>query len=93
MSLTVLRPGDGAETEMEITLGEHPDEQGRAYLGVTVGGFYRLQRFFGGEEGLPPEEFRMPLHFEMPFEREFEFDWPPGHDECPGGPGCSDDSV
>jgi S1-C subfamily serine protease len=93
ISLTVFRPGDEVETELAITLSEHPDQGGKAYLGVTVGGFYRMQRFYGGDEDLPPGEFKFPFPFEMPFEHEFEFEWPPGHHECPGGPGCSDDSV
>jgi S1-C subfamily serine protease len=91
--LNVFRPEAEIEMEMEIVLAKHPDEAGKAYLGVTVGGFYRLQRFRGGEGPLPPGEFEFPFHFELPFEHEFEFHWPPGRNECPGGPGCSDDSV
>jgi S1-C subfamily serine protease len=93
ISLTVFRPDSGVETEMEIALGEHPDEQGKAYLGVTVGGFFRMQRFFDGQENLPPGEFKFPFHLEEPLEHEFEFQFPPHHQECPGGPGCADDSV
>jgi S1-C subfamily serine protease len=37
LTLSVLR--DGEEREISITLGEHPDEEGRAYLGITGYGY------------------------------------------------------
>jgi hypothetical protein len=47
--LTVYRLGDGTgdsigdsigeESQVEVTLAEHPDEEGKAYLGVFPGGF------------------------------------------------------
>ncbi|NIN63514.1 MAG: PDZ domain-containing protein [Anaerolineae bacterium] len=37
LTLSVLR--DGEEREISITLGEHPDEEGTAYLGITGYGY------------------------------------------------------
>jgi hypothetical protein len=94
VKLSVFRARGGNEREIEVTLGEHPDQDGRAYLGVTIGGSFR---FFGGpgSEGgaLPPGfEFgqgtfhlEVPLG-EMPFHLdELPLDQLPFHmDELPG---------
>lgn len=47
VTLTVARPGDEPR-ELEVTLGENPEEAGRGYLGVLVGGFFRVGRFWWG---------------------------------------------
>jgi len=55
-----LYSGDADEKrQVPVTLGEHPDEEGQAYLGVTVGGFF-MQRYrsFPEVEGTMP--FRWP---------------------------------
>jgi len=41
LQLEVARPG-GESRQLTITLGEHPDEPGKAYLGVKYGPFPRL---------------------------------------------------
>ena len=43
--LGVLHPADQVGVDMKIQLGEHPDQAGRAYLGVTVRDVLRYQRF------------------------------------------------
>ncbi|MGH2522956.1 MAG: PDZ domain-containing protein [Anaerolineales bacterium] len=40
LTLTVYGPGEEAPRMVEVTLGEHPDEADRAYLGVTISGFF-----------------------------------------------------
>ena len=43
----VLHPADRAAQDMQIQLGEHPEQAGKAYLGVTVRNVLRYQRFQG----------------------------------------------
>ena len=103
ITLTVYQRDAGEEREIEVTLGEHPEKEGRAYLGVLLGGFFRMERFFEGDE--QPHRFRFfipPFGFEAPFDelpfdldelpRGFKFRWPPGE---PGDewPGCLGDSI
>jgi S1-C subfamily serine protease len=47
VTLTVSRAGESEELQIEATLGESPDAEGQAYLGVTVGGFISTHRFGG----------------------------------------------
>jgi membrane-associated protease RseP (regulator of RpoE activity) len=94
VALSVYRARTGAEREMEVTLGERPDQDGQAYLGVTIGGRFR---FFGppGSQGgeLPPGFgfHQGPYHLEMPLDQlpfhldELPLDQLPFHlDELPG---------
>ena len=89
VTLTVRRPGEAEEREIEITLVVHPAEEGKAYLGVLIGGFFRMQRS-GHSEG--PHEYEkelleLDLRFEAPFDEmpfgldalpdHFEFRFPP----------------
>jgi len=95
ITLTVFRGQE--ESEIEITLGEHPDEEGTAYLGVWVGSLFHMEHL-EGDEG--PHRFRffeqplVPLdepHLdldELPRRFEFHWQWPPGED-CDGCPGES----
>jgi S1-C subfamily serine protease len=60
LTLTVLR--DGEEREISITLGEHPDEEGMAYLGITGYGYSvssepgdHLHFHFDADELWPPD--------------------------------------
>ena len=56
ITLGVIRAGDGAEVELRIRLGEHPEGAGKAYLGVTLRDLFRHLRFHGvpGDvEGVP----------------------------------------
>jgi membrane-associated protease RseP (regulator of RpoE activity) len=43
ITLTVYHQGEDTPEELQITLGEHPDKAGSAYLGVELGG-YMLNR-------------------------------------------------
>jgi len=70
ISLEVYRAGDEQAREIEVTLGEHPDKEGEAYLGVTLGGFLRLE-LSEGDEGEWPHRFRS---FRPPFDFDFDFD-------------------
>ena len=60
VTLGVLHSGDEAEVKLQVRLGEHPDQAGNAYLGVTVVDIMRHYRFHGGPGGLdlqsPPED-------------------------------------
>ncbi len=47
VTLGVLHPGEEAAQDVEIELGEHPEQEGMAYLGVTVRNMLRYQRFQG----------------------------------------------
>jgi S1-C subfamily serine protease len=67
--LTVFRPGDESEREVEVTLGEHPEEGGKAYLGVRIGGYMRMRHLEG----------------ERPFSRDFDFDFRLDREEWPRG--------
>lgn len=92
--LTVFRPEEEEEREIEVTLGEHPDQEGKAYLGVRLGFFFHMERSEGDQL---PDRFRFferpfAFDFEFPFEElpfdtdewphrfEFEWRWPPGED-------------
>jgi hypothetical protein len=91
VTLTISQPGEEKEErEAEVTLAEHPDEKDKAYLGVHIGGFFRMQRHFGGDEWPGEMEKEFEFHFEGPFDDEppfdlevipehFEFHFPPDH--------------
>jgi S1-C subfamily serine protease len=49
ITLTVVRFDDQEEREIEATLGEHPDEEGKAYLGVWVGSLFPMEHLEGDE--------------------------------------------
>jgi S1-C subfamily serine protease len=95
ITLTVFR--DQEESEIEITLGEHPDKEGTAYLGVWVGSLFPMEHL-EGDEGphrfkfferllVPSEEPPLDLDA-LPRRFEFYWQWPPGED-CEGCPGES----
>jgi hypothetical protein len=93
ITLTVVRFDGEGEREIEVTLGEHPDKEEKAYLGVWVGSLFHMEHL-KGDEG--PHRFKF---FEQPFDldelpRRFEFHWhwPPGED-CDGWPGCAGESI
>lgn len=68
IALTVFRADGEGEREIEVMLGEHPDEEGRAYLGVLTSGFFRMQ---GGQNLELPEGFDFregPYRFGMPLD-------------------------
>jgi len=97
VTLTVFQPGEEEEREIEVTLAEHPEDTGNAYLGVQVGGFFRLRRFKG--DGERPHRMDLFLDLKAPFDElpfepdavphHFKFHFPPkpfGGDgaDCPG---------
>lgn len=64
VTLSIERDGEDKPVTVEVTLGEHPDKAGKAYLGVTIGAmFMRLQSGDGGSDG----QF---FNFELPFDLE-----------------------
>jgi membrane-associated protease RseP (regulator of RpoE activity) len=83
VTLSVYHARDGAQSEVEVTLGEHPDQAGQAYLGVTIGGMFRFFGMPGSQGGELPGgfEFRQgPFRFQMPLDQ-----LPFNLDELPGG--------
>lgn len=92
--LTLFRSGEEGERKIEVTLGEHPEEDGKAYLGVWLGGFFRMHKS-QEDEGMSPRRW----FFGFPSDEndlpggQFEFHWPPGHgvDETPWSDGT--DSI
>ena len=52
VSLGVLHPAAQAAQDMQIQLGEHPEQEGKAYLGVTVRDILRYHRFQGRPQRL-----------------------------------------
>jgi S1-C subfamily serine protease len=81
ITLTVYQRDSEEEREIEITLAEHPDEEGKAYLGVSSGGFFRLERHLEGNE--------LPFDFKLPF----DFPWPPRREDLREEPGLSGDNL
>jgi hypothetical protein len=64
--LTVYRNGEGEPLEVELTLGEDPEVAGQAYMGVSLGGFFRFE--YRG----PARDPDNPFHFD------FRFPWHDG---------------
>jgi hypothetical protein len=104
ITLTVSLSGEEEEErEVEVTLAEHPDEEGKAYLGVRIGGFFRLYRHLEGDEWPGEMEKEFEFHFEGPFDDEHPFDLEviPEHFEFHfpsdlfdgGGNDCCGDSI
>jgi S1-C subfamily serine protease len=96
LTLTIRRAGEDddrdqeQELQLSVTLGEHPDDEDRAYLGIRLGLRAVYHRRFGGEsdpEGwfprfLLPEDWRSELG--LPEEWHWEFQ-PPGRWNLPFG--------
>ena len=90
ITLTVFRPNEeNGEEELEVVarLAEHPDEEGKAYLGVRLGGFFHVIGIEGEEGFDEAHPFRFHFDWEAPFDdlpfdpeelpRRFEFRFPP----------------
>jgi len=99
VTLTVSSLGeDQEEREVKVTLVEHPEEEGKAYLGVRVGGFIRIHRSGDGEEYELELDFLEQAPFDsIPFElddmeQHFEFHFPPPHFDG-GGADCCGNSI
>ena len=69
ITLTIYQRDGEEEREIEVALAEHPDEEGRAYLGVLIGGFFRFERHLEGDE----RTFDFDFDFELPLD-ELPFD-------------------
>lgn len=80
LTLTLRRPGEEEARELEVTLGEHPEKAGVAYLGVQAGYVIRIHRWDGDEArpSLVPPDDRLDL---APLPHQFEFRLP--HDGVP----------
>jgi S1-C subfamily serine protease len=93
VTLSVYQSSEEEEQEIEVRLGENPDEEGKAYLGVAIGGFFQMQHLEGDERSqwfrfsVPHFQFeQLPLD-ELPslpeeLLRRFEFRWLP-HEVAP----------
>ena len=90
ITLTVAKPEDDTTREVTITLAEHPDQAGQAYLGVQVGAFFRLKRSDDGssieqdiEMYVDPQAMldEQPLELELPL-NELNFTPQPKGDFC-----------
>jgi S1-C subfamily serine protease len=64
VTLTVYPKGADQPEEIQVTLGENPDEAGKGYLGVRITGFIKITT----EKHEMPDE---PLHFEFEGEHIF----------------------
>jgi S1-C subfamily serine protease len=84
VTLTVFHPGDEedeAERQIEVTLAEHPEEEGEAYLGARIGGFVHIHRSGDGQEHELEFNFDGSLD-DLPLEMDdshFEFHLPREH--------------
>jgi hypothetical protein len=67
--LSVREAETGDQRQVRVTLGAHPEDSGRGYLGVSVGGAVRIDGFF--EEGEPG---RLEFYYEGPRNRGEPFD-------------------
>lgn len=70
VTLTVRQAGGEEERAITITLGEHPDDPERAFLGVSVGGVMENLPWEGGQM---PEGFH--FRFFGPDGNQMPFDW------------------
>jgi hypothetical protein len=91
----VYRPKDDESLEIEVTLTDHPEEEGKAYLGVFLSGVFITPGFEG--QHAPPMlkgqgheyQFRLPFDpDQLPFDFNvkphwFHFETPP-NDCCDG---------
>jgi S1-C subfamily serine protease len=76
ITLTIHRSGE-EEQEIEVTLAENADQEGAAYLGATVGGFYRGFFSPGRIQGSPLPGWMGPLRRLFGLENRLSF----GEDE------------
>ena len=73
--LGVVRASDEDEVEIKVRLGEHPDEAGRGYLGVTVGDVFMRFRGLQDEGQWLPDD-GMPFNWDD-LRRRFELQLSP----------------
>jgi S1-C subfamily serine protease len=78
VTLTVFQAGDTVEQEIKVVLAAHPEEEEKAYLGVTVSGYIYMHHFDNGQH----HELDLFVHPEVPFgELPFDFEIEPHHFE------------
>jgi S1-C subfamily serine protease len=78
--LTVQR--EQGERDINVTLGENPDDPSRAYLGIHLGGFFRFQEEGPSSEGnFDFQEFFERFHQDLP---DFHFQHPEPGEHLPG---------
>lgn len=76
--LGIARAGEEDEVEVNVRLGEHPDQPGRAYLGVTVGDvFFRFRGLQDEDQWMPDDE--MPFNWDD-LRRRFELQLAPAEE-------------
>jgi C-terminal processing protease CtpA/Prc len=63
ITLTVYRSGEESSIEVEVVLGENPDQDDQAYLGVSITGFIRIDQ----------DNPNLPESFDFDFD---QFPWP-----------------
>jgi serine protease Do len=96
ITLTVYRSSDQQVVTIDVTLGPHPDQEGRAYLGVSIGGFFHIQQP-GEDDGSGGFElYGQP--FDWPFGQDgapfqFQLPLPPDGSSCNGSPACAGKSA
>jgi S1-C subfamily serine protease len=61
VTLTVFDSEEEEERDVEVVLAEHPENEGQAYLGVALGGFFRFRSFEGEFPPLDELPFAMPV--------------------------------
>ena len=70
-SVTISVERNGESIDLTATLGAHPDDAARAFLGVELGAFYNVdvEQFGGGENMMPGDFFHMQPdgNFNLPF--------------------------
>jgi len=65
ITLTVYQREGEEEHEIQVTLAEHPDDKGKAYLGVLIGGFFSIEsNSEGGELPFDLDELQKRFKFQ-----------------------------
>jgi S1-C subfamily serine protease len=69
VTLTVEREGADEPLSVDVTLGEHPDKAGKAYLGVTIGAVFMQMQSGDGSSNSRFFNFDLPFDLEnLPFD-------------------------
>jgi S1-C subfamily serine protease len=74
VTLTIYRMSSDETLELQVPLGEHPEEPGTGYLGVQIRGTLQLGDF--NEENRFKRWFPFPDQFQFPFDFERRFHLP-----------------
>jgi hypothetical protein len=96
VTLTVSQLDEDEERKVEVTLAEHPEKDGVAYLGVHIGSFIHVHRSEDGDE----HSLELEMFLDVPFDEShmehgdepyhFEFHFPPEYFEGVGTNCCSE---